>query len=256
METSEPVQLTCEKAHKYVMPPDERPVTEDAYDELSGTYRAHEDDAFCAELEFPAMTELVPDVDGKRILDAGCGCGRYAEWLLDRGAEVVAVDASEGMVEQTAKRVGDQADVRRADLEQSLDFAENDEFDGVVSGLSLHYVEDWRRVFAEFARILRPRGFLAFSTHHPLDDYLAFEDVNYFETGRECMTWSVSGEPVDVPFYRRPFSEVVNPLVETGFRLDELVEPKPTAAFEKKNPESYEKRLRRPIFLCVRASRQ
>ncbi|WP_227353644.1 class I SAM-dependent methyltransferase [Haladaptatus salinisoli] len=238
------------------MPPDERPIAEDAYDALSGTYGAHEDGAYCADLEFPAMTELVPDVDGKRILDAGCGCGRYAEWLLDRGAEVVAVDASEGMVERAAKRVGDRAEVRRADMEASLDFANDDEFDGVVCGLSLHYAEDWRRVFAEFARVLRPRGFLAFSTHHPLDDYVVFEDVNYFDVEREHMTWSVSGESVDVPFYRRPLSEIVNPLVETGFRLDELVEPTPTEGFAEKKPESYEKRLRRPTFLCARATRR
>lgn len=238
------------------MPPEERPIAEDAYDELSETYSAHEDDPYCADLEFPAMTNLVPGVDGKRILDAGCGCGRYAEWVLDHGADVVAFDASEEMVERTRERVGDRATVHRANMERSLEFADDGAFDGVVSGLSLHYVADWRRVFTEFARLLRPDGFLAFSTHHPLDDYLAYEDVNYFETGQEHMTWSVSGGEVDVPFYHRPFSEIVTPLVETGFRLDELVEPTPTETFEGKKPESYQKRLERPTFLCIRASKR
>jgi SAM-dependent methyltransferase len=201
------------------------------------------------------MTDLVPDVAGKRILDAGCGGGRYAKWLTDRGADVVAVDASQEMVEQARGRVGDRAVIRRADIGKPLEFADDSTFDGVVSGLSLHYVEDWRPAFAEFARILRPGGFLAFSTHHPLDDYLAFEAENYFETERERMTWSAGGEKVDVPFYRRPFAEVINPLLETGFQLDELVEPKPTATFEEKKPESYEKRRKYPTFLCVRASK-
>lgn len=221
--------------------PGGKPVAEDAYDVLSGAYRVHEDDAYCADLEFPAMTELIPIVDGKRILDAGCGCGRYTEWLLDRGAEVVAIDTSKEMVEQTANRVGDRAEVHRANLEELLDFTDDEGFDGIVSGLSLHYVEDWQRVFVEFARVLRLREFLVFSSHHPLDDYVAFEGVNYFEVERECMAWSVSDKSIDVPFYRRPFSEVVNPLVETGFQLDELVEPKPTETVEEKNPESYRK---------------
>lgn len=237
------------------MPPDERPIAEDAYDELSDDYRVHEDDPYCADLEFPAMTELVPDVEGKRVLDAGCGCGRYAEWLLDEGADVVALDASEEMVERARERVGDRANVYRADMERSLDVADDDEFDGVVSGLSLHYVEDWRQVFAEFARVLRPGGFLAFSTHHPLDDYVVAEDVSYFEIEQERMEWTASGEAVEIPFYRRPHSEIVNPLVETGFRLDELVEPKPTETFKERKPESYEKRLKQPTFLCVRATR-
>lgn len=237
------------------MSPDENPTVEDAYDTLSSSYQTQEDDPYCADLEFPATTGLIPDVEGNRILDAGCGHGRYAEWLTDRGADVLAVDASEEMVERARQRVGGRATVRRADMRKALSFADDGEFDGIVSGLSLHYIENWRRTFAEFARILRPGGFLVFSTHHPLDDYIVFEDVNYFETERERMTWSTSGGEIDVPFYRRPFSEIVNPLIETGFQLDELVEPTPKPTFEEKKPESYQKRLKRPSFLCVRASK-
>lgn len=238
------------------MPPDEPPTAADAYDKLSRTYETIEDDPYCADLEFPATTGLIPTVDGKRVLDAGCGNGRYAEWLIDRGADVVAVDASKEMVEGTRQRVGGHADVYRADIGTEFEFADDSEFDGVVSGLSLHYVEQWRPTFAEFARILRPGGFLTLSTHHPLDDYVAFEAENYFETERERMTWSAAGEEIDVPFYRRPFSEVINPLLETGFQLDELVEPKPKETFEDKKSESYEKRLKHPTFLCVRASKR
>ncbi len=236
------------------MPSDESPTVENAYDKLSRTYKTHEEDPYCADLEFPAMTELVPNTEGKQVLDAGCGRGRYTEWLIERGANVVAVDKSSEMVEQARQRINGRAEVRRADIGTSCDFADDNEFDGVVSGLSLHYVEDWRQAFTEFARLLRPGGFLAFSTHHPLDDYLAFEAENYFETERERMTWSTSGDDISVPFYRRPFSEVINPLVETGFGLEALVEPKPTETFREKKPESYEKRLKYPTFLCVRAS--
>lgn len=235
------------------MPPDENPTVEGAYDRLSSSYQTQEDDPYCADLEFPATTELIPNVEGKRVLDAGCGRGRYAAWLSDRGADVCAVDASKEMVEQAKQRVGGRTTVRRADMRNPLEFSDDGEFDGIVCGLSLHYIEDWRRTLTEFARILRPGGFLVFSTHHPLDDYVVFEDVNYFETERERMTWEVSNEEIDIPFYRRPFSAIVNPLIETGFQLDELVEPKPKATFEEKKPESYKKRLNQPTFLCIRA---
>lgn len=238
------------------MPSDEsrHPDPAAAYDRLAPTYATQEDDPYCADLEFPAMQDLLPDVAGLRVLDAGCGRGRYAEWLLSAGAEVVAVDASERMVERARARVGDRAEVHRADLERPLDFADDGEFDGVVSGLALHYVEDLRPVFAEFARLLAPGGFLAFSTHHPLDDYLVFEDATYFDTERATMTWPAGDGEVAVPFYRRPFADVVNPLVEARFGLDAVVEPTPRPSFEAKKPASYEKRLERPTFLCVRAS--
>ncbi|MFC7230451.1 class I SAM-dependent methyltransferase [Saliphagus sp. GCM10025308] len=228
---------------------------EDAYDKLAETYETQEEDPYCADLEFPATTELVPNVAGKRVLDAGCGHGRYAAWLAERGADVLAVDRNTEMLEQARRRIGDRAEIRRADIMSPLEFADDGTFDGVICGLSLHYVEDWRQPFAEFARILRPGGFLVFSAQHPVDEYIAFEAENYFDVERERMTWSASGEDIEVPFYRRPFSEVVNPLVETGFQLDELVEPKPRESFREKKPESYEKRLRYPTFLCVRASK-
>ncbi|NHN47684.1 methyltransferase domain-containing protein [Halostella sp. JP-L12] len=235
------------------MPPDESPTVEDAYDKLSNTYETQEDDPYCADFEFPATTELVPDVEGKRVLDAGCGLGRYAEWLIEKGADVLAVDQNAEMLEQARRRIGDETEVRRADITDPLEFAGDGEFDGVVCSLSLHYVEDWRQPFTEFARILRPGGFLVFSAQHPVDEYVAFEAENYFEVEKERMTWSASGEEVDVPFYRRPFSEVVDPLLENGFRLDELVEPKPKETFKDKKPESYQKRLKYPTFLCIRA---
>ncbi|MFC7216385.1 class I SAM-dependent methyltransferase [Saliphagus sp. GCM10025334] len=237
------------------MPPDERPTVEDAYDKLAQTYETQEEDPYCADLEFPATTELVPNVADKRVLDAGCGHGRYAEWLTERGADVLAVDRNTEMLERARRRIGDRAEIRQADITGPLEFADDETFDGVICGLSLHYVEDWRDPFAEFARILRPGGFLVFSAQHPVDEYIAFEAENYFDVEQERMTWSASGEEIEVPFYRRPFSEVVNPLVETGFHLDELVEPKPNESFKEKKPESYEKRLKYPTFLCVRASK-
>ncbi|WP_396611652.1 class I SAM-dependent methyltransferase [Haloferax sp. S1W] len=237
------------------MPPEESPTVDDAYDALAETYETQEEDPYCADLEFPAMTELIPDVAGKRVLDAGCGHGRYAEWLSEQGADVVAVDKNAAMLEQARRQLGDRVEIHRADITQPFEFADDNEFDGVVSGLSLHYVEDWRQPFAEFARVLRPGGFLVFSAHHPVDEYIAFEAENYFEVEQERMTWSADGEDVAVPFYRRPLSEAINPLLETGFQLDELVEPKPRETFKEKKPESYEKRLKYPTFLCVRASK-
>ncbi|WP_247731728.1 class I SAM-dependent methyltransferase [Halovivax limisalsi] len=150
--------------------------------------------------------------------------------------------------------MGDRAELRHADITEPLEFAD-DVFDGVVCGLSLHYVEDWRDPFTEFARVLRPGGFLVFSAQNPVDEYIAFDSENYFDVERRQMTWSAAGDDVDVPVYRRPLSEAINPLIETGFHLDELLEPRPTESFEAKKPESYEKRSKYPTILCVRATK-
>lgn len=225
------------------------PIAEDAYDELADTYEQEaEANPYNANLEFPGTTDLVPDVTGKRILDAGCGAGRYTEWLLEREAEVVGVDVSEEMLERASERVGDQVELHEANLGDHLDFAADEEFDGVVSSLVLDYLEDWRPTFSEFARLLEPGGFLVFSVRHPLDEHVPDGDGNYFAVEQREADWEVG-----VPYYRRPLSEVLNPLLEAGFRIDEIAEPQPTDTFEERWPERYEKESRNPVFLCVRA---
>ncbi|WP_276254069.1 class I SAM-dependent methyltransferase [Halomontanus rarus] len=236
------------------MTADDDPIAKAAYDELADTYAADvRTNAYNAELEFPATSSLIPDVAGKRVLDAGCGTGVYTEWLVDQGADVVGVDVSDEMLGHAIEQVGDRAAFRQADLGAPLEFATAQSFDGIVSALALSYVEDWRGVFSEFARLLRPGGFFVFSTGHPLDEFPPENDEaeNYFEVERLSKEWDV-----DVPYYRRPFSEMLNPLLENGFQLDTVVEPQPTAAFEDQRPERYEKESRYPVFLCVRATKR
>jgi hypothetical protein len=89
---------------------------------------------------------------------------------------------------------------------------------------------------------------------HP---YAKFDDhreiSNYFDVELVEYTWRGFGEPVNVPSYRRPLSEVINPLIRAGFVLDQVLEPLPTAEFKEQDPEDYEKLLRNPGFLCLRA---
>ena len=101
----------------------DKPIALDAYETLAERYAALVDskpeNAYC---ERPATLSLLPDVGGKRVLDAGCGPGSYSDWLVARGAEVVAIDVSPKMVQLARRRVGLQVDVRLADLRKPLDF--------------------------------------------------------------------------------------------------------------------------------------
>lgn len=238
--------------------PSDDPIARDAYDELAEEYAATvETDPYNAHLEFPATTGLLPDVEGRRVLDAGCGAGHYTAWLLERGAEVVAVDVSEAMLDHARERVegvdaagedvSDCVAFHRADLGSPLPF-DDEAFDVVVSALVLDYVEDWTATFAEFERVLRPGGSLVVSATHPFDEFPLPDEANYFDVERTAKQWSV-----EVPYYRRPLSAVLGPVLDAGLRLDEVLEPQPTEAFREQAPEAYEKESKRPVFLCLRA---
>jgi SAM-dependent methyltransferase len=119
------------------------PIAKAAYDEIADTYAEDvRTNAYNAELEFPATSSLIPNVEGKRVLDAGCGTGFYTKWLVEQGADVLGVDVSEKMLSHAVEAVSDQAEFERADLGEPLDFATECSFGGVVSALALGYIEN------------------------------------------------------------------------------------------------------------------
>jgi SAM-dependent methyltransferase len=236
----------------------EKPIAQEAYDTLAEAYAALVDTKpHNAHYERPATLSLLPDVRGKRVLDAGCGPGVYAEWLANRGAEVVAFDANEKMVGLARERLGDQAQVVQANLEHPLEFLTGGSFDIVISSLVMDYVKDWERVFGEFYRVLREGGTLVFSMEHPYPKYHDHRETsNYFEVELVEYEWTGFGEAVRVPSYRRPLSEVINPLIRAGFVVEQILEPIPTEAFRQQDPEDYEELSRSPGFMCVRANKR
>jgi ubiquinone/menaquinone biosynthesis C-methylase UbiE len=96
-------------------------------------------------------------VPGRRILDAGCGSGPLFAALRDRGAIVTGIDKSPGMLEVARRRLGDDADLRVAELGRPIPFAD-DTFDDVTASLVLHYLENWGPALAELRRVLKPGG--------------------------------------------------------------------------------------------------
>lgn len=222
-----------------------------SYDAIADTYAAKVTDApYNAHYERPAMLDLLPPVDGLHVLDAGCGSGIYAELLADRGARVTGIDGSAAMLEHARRRLAArEVDLRVADLRAPLPFADGG-FDGIVSALVLHYLRDWAPALAEFRRVLRPGGWLAFSTHHPAAEALLFKPARYLDVELLEDEWDGVGT---VRFYRRPVHRIVNDLAEAGFAIERMVEPLPTETFRQRKPEAYEAMLRQPQFLLIRA---
>ena len=236
--------------------PPAQPKTAFNYDAIADAYAAGVDSApYNALYERPATLELLPDVDGARVLDAGCATGWYSVELARRGATVIAVDSSATLVDYAKRRVaaaklGDQIEFHVTDLAEPLDFIADHTIDGVVSSLVLHYIRDWAPTLREFRRILKPGGWLLFSTHHPAADARRFEPQRYLETELIDDYWEWVGT---VRFFRRPLGGVIQSVADAGFVIEKLVEPVPTEEFRRQKPESYERALRWPEFLIVRA---
>lgn len=231
------------------------PIAQDAYEKLAERFSKLSDakleNAF---LDRPAVRSFLPPLGGRVVLDAGCGSGTNSEWLREKGAEVIAVDASPSMVRITRDRLGEGARVHRADLEGPLNFVRAEEVDVILCSLTLSYLKDLRAVYAEFHRVLRDAGHLVASIGHPWAEFKYTKNENYFETEILSMEWRGFGEPhVEVPWYRKSLTDVLRPLCQQGFLIDDFIEPRPIPEGREKDPEMFDRLSRYPGFLCFRA---
>jgi ubiquinone/menaquinone biosynthesis C-methylase UbiE len=101
------------------------------------------------------------DLGGRRVLEVGCGTGRLALALAERGARVWAVDPSEEMLAAARSHAGPQVRFKRAEAE-ALPFKAG-WFERAVLRLVVHLVER-PRAFAELSRVLRPGARIVLAT--------------------------------------------------------------------------------------------
>ncbi|MEQ7123948.1 class I SAM-dependent methyltransferase [Actinopolymorpha sp. B11F2] len=208
--------------------------------------------AYNALLDRPAVLELLGDVDGQRVLDAGCGPGLYADELLARGASVVGFDQSAGMVELAQSRLGDRAELLRVhDLSQPLDWLADQTFDAVVLALVIHHLDDRRAVLRELFRVLRPGGRLVLSTAHPMEDWLN-HGGSYFDVELVEEVWK---DDWDMRYWRQPLTATCAEATDAGFLIERLVEPQPSEELCRRFPEVHAKLAERPAFVMLRLLR-
>ncbi|MDQ7096464.1 class I SAM-dependent methyltransferase [Desulfosporosinus sp. PR] len=232
-------------------------VSFNSYEEMAEYYFNYVDSKpFNAYYERPATISLLSDVKGKKVLDAGCAAGWYTKRLLEKGASVIAVDFSPKMVDMTKNRVGNEAVVIRADLNEPLSFIKDEFLDVVLSSLTLHYLKNWDNVMSEFNRILKRAGELIFSVHHPFMDFTVFNRDNYFLTELLDDEWDTNCGKVKVQFYRRPLSKIVSSVIDAGFIIEKLLEPMPIEQFKIDQPNTYDRLTKKPQFLFIKARKQ
>jgi SAM-dependent methyltransferase len=222
------------------------------YDSMAREYAADvEDNAYNALYERPGLISLLPPVAGRRVLEAGCGSGPLAAWLVGRGAEVVGFDTSAALVQIARSRGLPGARFEVADLSEPLSFGDHS-FDVAVAGLVMHYLRDWVGPLHELRRVLRPGGALVFSTHHPANDLELSETGDYHATELLTDRWEKGGRSFEVRFWRRPLSAMFDAFAEAGFTVERVGEPLPLPECRERFPEAWERLTTRPWFLFFR----
>lgn len=141
-----------------------------------------------------------------KILDAGCGSGRDAQYFKEDGFEVTAIDAAEKMVEEAKKNV---KDVKFEHMDMlNLKF-EDESFDGVWACASLLHNEktDLPKILGELKRVLKENGTLYVSVKEGEGEKIV-KDVKY------------NNEPQPTFYYKQ--AEIEKELKDAGFQIVHL----------------------------------
>ena len=202
--------------------------TRNKYDEFASEYEAMMEKQEKAGVEAnPMMSsflQVVGDVSGLTVLDAGCGEGYLSRILAQRGANVTGIDVSAPLVEiARTKAFADQITYQIADLSQPLPTYQG-HFDLIASFFVLNDVPDYRGFLTTLRSVLKHAGRLVLFMNNPYSFVTRNFITNYFVSGQAFPYLGLADLGVKVHFYQRTMEEYLDACFAAGFQLQRLVD--------------------------------
>ncbi|MBC6461036.1 class I SAM-dependent methyltransferase [Actinomadura sp. HBU206391] len=196
-------------------------------------------DRYRTELTDRAVLDAIGPCEGQKILDAGCGEGYLARRLASQGADVLGVDACQGLIDAAESVPTGTAEPVSFTCASVDAIPVGDEvFDLVVCNHLFSHLHDPSRAIHEFGRVLKSSGRLVILTLHPCfytahSENGAMNSVpasRYFTSRGIDQHFMVDGleSPSMITSWLRPLEYYSGTLRDAGFVITDLREPHPT----------------------------
>lgn len=118
--------------------------------------------------EWHQLKPLFPPLEGKSVLDLGCGYGWHCKFAVEQGArQVLGIDLSQKMIEEAKRRNSGEGILYQVCGIEEYEYPEA-AWDCVVSNLALHYIEDLDSIFEKVHQTLKKDGIFLFNIEHPV----------------------------------------------------------------------------------------
>ncbi len=170
------------------------------------------------------LLDLLGDIEGSRVLDAGCGEGYLARALAARGAHVTGIDRSARLIALArARDPGGGIDYQVADLSLPLPGTAGP-FDAAACYLVLNDVRDYRGFAATLAASLAPGGRLAIALNNPYSAVIDRHVTDYFDSGavsRYRGLWEIG---IRAHYHHRTLENYLDAFHAGGLRLTKLAD--------------------------------
>ena len=204
------------------------------------------------------MLESLGDISGKRVIDIGCGEGRFCRLLTGLGAETTGIDLTEAPVER-ARSLAVCRERYLVGNAEDLSPIDDESFDLAVSYIVLVDLLDYRSSIQAAFRVLRPGGRFIVCNVHPMR---SSTPLGWIRQGNEKLFYPVDNYTIEGPrefnWWRKPFvnmhrtvSSYIAAFLEAGFVLEGVQEPTPSDAQLAENP-TFDDEFRIPNFIIYK----
>jgi ubiquinone/menaquinone biosynthesis C-methylase UbiE len=209
----------------------------------------------------PAFLRMLPEISGAKGIDIGCGEGHNTRLLARSGASLCGIDIAKRFIHYAEEKEKEKpyGIVYSVASATSLPFKDGT-FDFATAFMSFMDMPEYSDALREAYRVLKPGGFLQFSISHPcyftphnkwvLDENgtrIAMENARYFEGCEgQIEEWIFSTATPEqkaahrafkIPLFYRTLSEWLNLLIDVGFTLEQLAEPRASSEALRDHPE-------------------
>ncbi|MGI6009884.1 MAG: class I SAM-dependent methyltransferase [Ruminococcus sp.] len=211
--------------------------------------------------EWHQLKPLFPPLQGKHVLDLGCGYGWHCKFSEEQGAAcVLGIDASRKMIEEAKRRNAGAGITYCVCPIEEYEYPEHT-WDCVISNLVLHYIENLDEIFWKVHRTLKENGVFIFNIEHPVFTAGVGQDWIYAKDGRPACwpvdNYFVAGERsthflgCDVKKQHHTLTQILMGLLNNGFVIEAVEEAQPPK--EMLDIPGMKDELRRPMMLLVKA---
>lgn len=230
----------------------------DTWSEIAAHYHQFVDspsDKLRTELLYPTLWKIMTPLQGKQVLDIGCGNGFFAYHTAQKGAKVDAFDNA-AMV-SIARQHFAQTDIKYITHDANVPLPYfPDTYDFIVANLVLMDMENIEGVLQEVRRLIKPTGQILLSILHPCftppvgkfrrgikgrinQDLAYFHLKNYFQAPKSTPKQSFGTKIPATNYYHRTLSAYLHLFRQSGLTMIDMFEPKPDDVFIKKYPHFF-----------------
>ena len=168
--------------------------TKELYKKTASFYGQEKSQKALLTIEEKSLKPIIPNLKGKKVLDVGCGTGRWSKLFIQKGGDVLGIDTSKEML-KLAKKVKKlktkYMDARNITLPANS-------FDFVFSSLMLTHLKDYKKAIEQMIKVLKPGGTLIVSDLHGAAFRGRSTKVKFLANNREIWITSYPIFPADI----------------------------------------------------------